>query len=200
MENLIVLKIGGNALKDKPKDFYSKLKQWVKENKHIVIIHGGGTKIDNALKQMNRESKKINGIRVTKKEDMKIIEKTLINQIGLPFSKCLIVNEINAFQIKQVNLRDMVKATFLNKSQYGWVGKINYINESAISSLLQQQFIPIFPSLASVSDHELINVNADHLASSIAVSLKAEQLIFLTDVKGVIEKNKVLNYLSLIHI
>ncbi len=185
-----VIKYGGSIMED------DELKKAIIEDitllKYVgvnpVIIHGGGPAINQTLELLNKESKFINGLRVTDKETMEIVEMVLAARVNKE-----IVTLINKMRGKAVGIcgkdGDLIRAskkTFKNHSaDLGYVGEVKEINPEIINKLIDDGYIPVIAPVGSDDNGESYNINADTVAGEIAIALKAEKLIFLTDVDGI---------------
>ncbi|MCC2070408.1 acetylglutamate kinase [Staphylococcus epidermidis] len=196
MKNIIVIKLGGIAIENLNDAFIQQINAWHLENKKIIIVHGGGQVISNLLAKNNHSTIKIDGMRVTAKNDLPIIYDALINIVGHQLLERLKESNLEFFQFKE-KIKELVSAEFLNKNIYGYVGKVNEINTMLLEKILSRDMIPIITSLGVNEQGEYLNVNADHLATAIAKKLKVEKLVYMTDVPGVIEKDKTLATLTI---
>lgn len=196
MKNIIVIKLGGIAIENLNDAFIQQIKAWHLENKKIIIVHGGGQVISNLLTKNNHSTIKIDGMRVTAKNDLPIIYDALINIVGHQLLERLKESNLEFFQFKE-KIKELVSAEFLNKNIYGYVGKVKEINTMLLENILSRDIIPIITSLGVNEQGEYLNVNADHLATAIAKKLKVEKLVYMTDVPGVIEKDKTLATLTI---
>lgn len=196
MKNIIVIKLGGIAIENLNDAFIQQIKAWHLENKKIIIVHGGGQVISDLLTKNNHSTIKIDGMRVTAKNDLPIIYDALINIVGHQLLERLKESNLEFFQFKE-KIKELVSAEFLNKNIYGYVGKVKEINTMLLEKMLSRDIIPIITSLGVNEQGEYLNVNADHLATAIAKKLKVEKLVYMTDVPGVIEKDKTLATLTI---
>lgn len=196
MKNIIVIKLGGIAIENLNDAFIQQIKAWHLENKKIIIVHGGGQVISDLLTKNNHSTIKIDGMRVTAKNDLPIIYDALINIVGHQLLVRLKESNLEFFQFKE-KIKELVSVEFLNKNIYGYVGKVKEINTMLLENILSRDIIPIITSLGVNEQGEYLNVNADHLATAIAKKLKVEKLVYMTDVPGVIEKDKTLATLAI---
>ncbi|MFH1479300.1 MAG: acetylglutamate kinase [Candidatus Omnitrophota bacterium] len=189
---IFVIKYGGSALIDP--EIKKRVLQDIVFMSYVgirpVIVHGGGPFIN---KEMERCSKNIqfkDGLRVTTKEDIDIVDRVLseVNQ-G-------IANDIKHLGGRAVSLnttkKDVIKTKPHSKSSYlGHVGEVAGIESSPIRKAVRPRTVPVISPVGIGEDGELYNVNADDVASNIAISLKAAKLVLLTDVLGIMrEKGK----------
>lgn len=153
-----------------------------------VIVHGGGPAINKTLDRLNIKANFIDGLRVTDKETMEIVEMVLSAQINKE-----IVALINKMQAKAVGVSgkdgNLIRA---KKKQYsdpekdlGFVGEVEQINPELIEKLIEDGYIPVIAPVGVNDQGEGLNINADSVAGELAASLKAEKLIYLTDVNGI---------------
>jgi acetylglutamate kinase len=199
----IVIKYGGHAMIDE--ELKNKFAQDVVMMKYIginpVVIHGGGPQIGELLKKFGKESKFIQGMRVTDEETMNIVEMVLVGTVNKE-----IVGLINRHGGNAVGLSgkdgNLIKAEkyYLNEEKakhtppeiidIGLVGKVKDINAQLIVSLSQNNFIPVIAPTGIGDNGETYNINADIVAGEVAAALQAEKLLLLTDVSGVLGKDK----------
>ncbi|MEQ5989015.1 acetylglutamate kinase [Staphylococcus saccharolyticus] len=196
MNNIVVIKLGGIGTEKIDESFINQLKDWQNNGKKIVIVHCGGQVINNYLKASGHHTRKINGIRVTAKNDLPIIYNVLVNKVGYQLINRLKLSHLKTNQLKD-NMKDLVTADFLNKELYGFVGNIKQIKVNLLQDILDSKQIPVIVSLGANNEGCWLNINADYLATSIAKAFNADQLILMTDVEGVLENRKLLKSLSI---
>ena len=199
----IVIKYGGHAMVDD--ELKDKFAQDVVMMKYIginpVVVHGGGPQIGNLLKKFGKESKFIQGMRVTDEETMDIVEMVLVGMVNKEIVGLINRHGGNAVGLsgKDGNLikaekyylsEEKVKNTPPEIIDIGLVGKVKNINSELIVSLSQNSFIPVIAPTGIGDAGETYNINADMVAGEIAAALQAEKLLLLTDVEGVLDKNK----------
>jgi len=154
-----------------------------------VVLHGGGSEIDSAMKKFGKIPKKVSGLRVTDKETMDIVEMVLVGKMNT-----MIVSYINKHGGNAVGLSGKSGNLFIaekkkSKIDLGQVGTIKKVNTELITSLINKNHIPVISPVGIDKNGESFNINADTAASELASALKATKLIILTDVPGVIDKN-----------
>ena len=188
----IVIKYGGSAqingvLKDK---FAQDIILLYLVGLRPVIVHGGGKKINSFLDKLEIESDFIDGLRVTNEQVMEVVEMVLSGNINKEITTLLNHHGGKAIGItgKDANF---IKAKPINGGKYGLVGKITKIDKKVIKNLIKEGFIPVVAPIASGDDetHAGYNINADLCASKIASAIKAHKVIFLTDTKGILNKD-----------
>lgn len=198
----VVIKYGGHAM----------LNQELKEavltdvvlmkyvGMHPVIVHGGGPDITGMLKRVGKESRFVGGLRVTDEETMEIVEMVLVGKINKE-----IVAQINRIGGSAVGLSGKDANLFQALKKYrrvrnaegveeladiGFVGDISRVNPDIVATLIAQGYIPVVAPVAVGTEGESYNVNADYAAGKLAASLKADKLIILTDVEGIMSDRK----------
>jgi len=203
-----VIKYGGNAMvkEDLKKSFAQDVLLLKYLGINPVIVHGGGPQIGEVLKRMGLESKFVAGLRVTDKETMDVVEMVL----GGLVNKNIVMN-INKYaseDIKAIGLTGkdgaLIKAKKLDAEEYfkkigdfiptelldlGHVGEVESINKKILKFLEEGNYIPVIAPIGFDDEGNAYNINADFVASAIAGSLKAEKVIFLTDIEGLKDKN-----------
>ncbi|MFZ3055942.1 MAG: acetylglutamate kinase [Smithella sp.] len=199
----IVIKYGGHAMVDD--ELKDRFAQDIVMMKYIginpVIVHGGGPQIGTLLKKLGKESKFIQGMRVTDEETMNIVEMVLVGTVNKEIVGLINRHGGNAVGLsgKDGNLiraekyylsEEKVKNTPPEIIDIGLVGKVKSINSQLIISLTQNNSIPVIAPTGTGDNGETYNINADIVAGEVAAALQAEKLLLLTDVPGVLGKNK----------
>jgi len=156
-----------------------------------VIVHGGGNKINEMLDKLQIKSEFVDGMRVTDAQVMEVVEMVLSGNINKEITTLLNMHGAKALGItgKDANF---ITAVPKDNGKYGLVGEIVHIDNTVIENLLADKFIPVIAPIASANEinHPGFNINADLAASKIAASLKARKIIFMTDIAGVMDKEK----------
>ncbi|MDH4051770.1 MAG: acetylglutamate kinase [Rubrivivax sp.] len=194
----LVIKYGGNAMTDPSlqQDFAEDVVLLKLVGMNPIVVHGGGPQIDEALTRVGKKGTFIQGMRVTDEETMEVVEWVLAGQVQQD-----IVGLINAAGGKAVGLtgRDggLIRAHKLKmvdkddpnvQHDVGQVGEINSIDPSVVKALQDDQFIPVISPIGFGENNESYNINADMVASKLATVLKAEKLVLLTNIRGVLDK------------
>ena len=194
----MVIKYGGNAMTDP--ELQAAFAEDVVLLKLVginpVVVHGGGPQIETLLKRLGKQGQFSQGMRVTDQETMDVVEWVLGGEVQQD-----IVGLINAAGGKAVGLtgRDgaMIRARKLKlldlndpavEHDVGQVGEIESIDPSVVKALQDDQFIPVISPIGFGEQNESYNINADLVASKLAEILKAEKLMLLTNIKGVLDK------------
>lgn len=153
-----------------------------------VIVHGGGREISNMLDKVGIESEFLNGLRVTTKEAVEIVEMVLSGKVNKSIVQLIQNHDINAVGISGKDGKLLkVKKKKLDGMDIGFVGDIESVDTKLITTLIDNDFIPVIAPIGTDSSGETYNINADYAASAIAGALDAEKLFFLTDVEGVLK-------------
>jgi len=194
----LVIKYGGNAMTDPAlqADFAEDIVLLKLVGMNPIVVHGGGPQIDEALAKIGKKGSFIQGMRVTDEETMEVVEWVLAGEVQQD-----IVGLINAAGGKAVGLtgRDggLIRAQRLKvidrddpsvEHDVGQVGTITAIDPSVVKALQDDQFIPVISPIGFGEKNESYNINADLVAAKLATVLKAEKLIMLTNIKGVLDK------------
>lgn len=196
-DKLIVVKYGGNAMTDPvlESSFARDIVLLKTVGIHPVVVHGGGPQVDNLMGELGRESDRIDGMRVTDKATMDVVEMVLGGSVNKS-----IVNLINKHGGQAIGLTgkdaNLIKATKLTINDkdgtpidLGFVGQVAHVNTGVINMLIQSDFIPVIAPLGVDEHGETYNINADLVASRVAECLNAERLLLLTNIKGVLDKD-----------
>jgi acetylglutamate kinase len=183
-----VVKFGGSLLSDDgARAGFLKDAAALARRRRLVLVHGGGPEINAALERMNVRSKWVNGRRVTDEAAMQVVEMVLSGQVNKR-----LVGELVALKAKAVGLsgRDGNLLTADPVPDLGRVGAPKKASSAVLEVLLKGGFLPVVSSVASGPDGLALNVNADEAAAALAAALKAERLVYLTDVAGVLDADK----------
>ena len=159
----------------------------------VVLVHGGGPDINEMLNKTGKESRFVDGLRVTDEETMDIVQMVLCGRVNKN-----LVGRINKKGGNAIGLCGIDGGTIMakklvaeNGNDYGMVGEITKINPELIQNAIENNYVPVVSTVAQGVDGDVsYNINADLAASELAIALKAEKLILLTDVKGVLRDPK----------
>ncbi len=205
---IVVIKYGGHAMIEEPlKNAFALdivLLQYV--GIKPIVVHGGGPQIDDLMKKLGKKITFIEGLRVTDRETMDIVEMVLGGAINTE-----IVSLINKHGGRAIGLSgedgNMIRAEKLygqkitesgvKNIDIGFVGDVESIDANLLKALLENGFVPVIAPFGVDENGESLNINADTVAGKIAEAVKAEKLILLTDTEGVLDKNgKLISYIS----
>lgn len=188
----MVIKYGGKAM------LSSKLQESVMTDiallklvgMKVVLVHGGGPQINQLLERLSIKPVFFEGMRVTDEKSMEIVRMVMVGKINKD-----LVSLLNAHNLKAIGLSGeddnlLVAKKLKAEKDLGYVGEVVSVNSDMLEALLGDDYLPVIASIGIGKDMHAYNLNADHVAAKIAAALKAEKLIFLTDVDGVyIEEN-----------
>ena len=188
-EDTIVIKYGGNVLIDREvfNNFILDIQILKRLGLSIVVVHGGGPRIQRELEKSNIESKFINGLRVTDQKIINIVEKVLIE-----FNKDIVESLNNkSSEATQINSKTSNVINVIPESkELGFVGIPKRINTEIIKDLIINNKIPVVAPLGLDKKNQVYNINGDTAAGAIAKSLKSRRLLLMTNVEGVLDKEK----------
>ncbi len=198
-EKLFIIKVSGKVVIDQNarENLVQNIGELINDNIKVLLIYGGGKTIDEDLQKANINSLKIDGRRITQEEDIKIIKKTVVGDLGFKLLESFVKyklpsNILNAlpphwgYATRRPNYNDIMR----------FDGSIETINEAAIREHFLSTNLLAFPSLALTSDGTTLNINADNMAISIATQTNADKLILITDIDGVQKDDKVISVLT----
>ena len=184
---IVVIKYGGNAM------INPQLKQQVMEDiallwligVKVVLIHGGGPEISETMKKLGKESVFVNGLRVTDKETVDIVQMVLAGKVNKTLVNLIQMNGGHAVGLSGID-GGIIDATMKDEA-LGYVGEITRIRTKPITDLLEKNYIPVISTVASDREGNVYNINGDTAAAHIAGALGAERLIMMTDIAGILE-------------
>ena len=186
--DLIVIKYGGNVFIDRNifDNFILDISILNKLGLSIIIVHGGGPRIQKELKKSNIDSKFIRGLRVTDKKIINIVENVLID-----FNEDIVesLKKIGSKAISIHSKKNNIIEVVPESKDLGFVGIPNKINNNILINIIKENKIPIISPLG-LQDNQTFNINGDTAAGAIAKSLKSRRLLLMTNVEGVLDKNK----------
>ena len=180
----LVIKLGGSMLEGLDDSFFTKFKQLQDAGNDIVIVHGGGPAINQQLAKNGVTSTVVSGIRVTSKEAVNIVQSTLVGKVNPA-----LVHQLNKGGIKAIGLSgydgNLLTCTLLNEELYGAVGNIQHVRTEILETLLTVGFVPVIACIGATDEGAPLNINADTVASKIALAIKADSLLLVTDTPGI---------------
>ncbi len=188
-DRIIVVKYGGNAMinENLKKAVMGDIVLLSLIGIKVVLVHGGGPEISDMLKRVNKKSEFVNGLRVTDTETAEIVQMVLSGKINK--SLVGLIGNIGGKAIGLSGMDDhLIEAKILDE-RLGYVGEITNVNPEPILDLLSMGYIPVISTVGTDKDGNVYNINADTAAARIAGTLKAESLISMTDIRGIL-RNK----------
>jgi len=164
-----------------------------------IVVHGGGPEITHTLEKLgNKRSEFVEGVRVTDASDVKIVEMVLTGKINTELVSLL--NQRNAHAVglsgKDAGLLRARKLLGEGGRDLGMVGEVTSVNQELLEVLLGKGYVPVVSPVGLGEDGEGYNINADTAAAEIAIALRAEKLIYLTDVPGILENDELISEIS----
>jgi len=187
MTSRILIKIGGRAFDGE--DGFKQLAQAIKKNPQaeVIIVHGGGAEISQALKAAGRETVFVDGMRVTQAEDIKIVESVLSGVINERIAGWLSKNGVCCRRMSGKTERLLIAEPLLTRGgkSMGFVGKIAKVTAAAVLDALAKKEVPVVSPISGDPAGQSYNVNADSAAAALAAGAGCTDLVFVTDVPGV---------------
>ncbi len=187
---IIVVKYGGNAMinEDLKEAVMGDIVLLSLVGVKVVLVHGGGPEITDMLARVGKKTEFVNGLRVTDKETVDIVQMVLAGKINKN-----LVNHLENIGGKSIGLcgtdGHLIEAKQLDE-KLGYVGEVTNVNVEPICDLLDRGYIPVVSTIGCDKDGNIYNINADTAAAKIASELKAESLISMTDISGILrDKN-----------
>jgi len=183
---VVVIKYGGNAMINET------LKQQVMEDiallwligVKVVLVHGGGPEISDTMKRLGKEAKFVDGLRVTDKETVDIVQMVLAGKINKTLVNLIQMKGGHAVGLSGID-GGIIEAAMKDEA-LGYVGTITKIRPQPINDLLEKNYIPVISTVASDRQGNTYNINGDTAAARIAGALGAERLIMMTDIAGIL--------------
>ena len=183
---IVVIKYGGNAMVNES------LKQQVMEDiallwligVKVVLVHGGGPEISSTMKKLGKQAQFVNGLRVTDKETVDIVQMVLAGKVNKDLVNLLQMKGGPAVGLSGID-GGILEATMKNES-LGFVGDITKVRTQPITDLLEKGYIPVVSTVASDRQGNVYNINGDTAAAVIAGALQAERMILMTDIAGIL--------------
>lgn len=193
---MLVLKIGGQEL-DNP-DFVKKLGEAVAAlDQPPILVHGGGKEIRELQTRLGVKPQYIDGLRVTDAESLDIVQMVLVGRINKRLVSSLSLAGVDALGMSGVD-RNAVKAEKLEHpgGDLGQVGRVVHVRTEVFTRLLEDGVTPTLSPLCYGADGSIFNVNADHVATAVATAMGAKELVFVSNVPGVLRDKTLLPHLT----
>ena len=182
----VVVKYGGNAMVN------PRLKEQVMEDivllwligVKVVLIHGGGPEISETMKRLGKKSEFVDGLRVTDRETVDIVQMVLAGKVNKTLVNLLQMKGGHAVGLSGID--GGISEAKMKDERLGFVGEITKIRTQPITDLLEKNYIPVISTVASDRQGNTFNINGDTAAAHIAGALGAERLIMMTDIAGIL--------------
>lgn len=184
----IVVKYGGNAMinEDLKSAVMSDLVLMQLVGINVVLVHGGGPEINAMLDAVGKESRFENGMRVTDKETIDIVQMVLAGKVNKSLVQLLESHGGKALGLCGLDGRLLMAEKLISSVDLGYVGEIKEVNPAPLNNAMQNGYIPIVATVAGGYDGNVYNINADLAAAQIAAKLGAKKLILMTDIRGLL--------------
>ena len=188
-DEVIVIKCGGSVLLDQNlfNQFIEDISVINKLGLNSIVIHGGGRNIKKKLDQQNIESKFIDGLRVTDKIIIKVVDEAL-TELNLEIIKKLNIKKCKAQSINAK--KNNVITTIPERKELGFVGNPKKVKKETLLAIIKKKEVPVIVPMGIGNDKKPYNINADIAAGAVAKTLNSRRLLLMTDVEGVLDKNK----------
>lgn len=160
-----------------------------------IIVHGGGPAIKEMLDKFQIETEFVDGLRKTTESVMDVVETVLTGSVNNSLIRKLNLSGILAIGLSGSDAQ-LLQAKPKNLERYGFVGEVTNVNVSLLTKLLAQDIVPVIAPIAVGEDGIRYNVNADTVAGDVARALSAKQLIFVTDVPGIMQENELIETIT----
>ena len=196
-----VIKLAGALLEDDAtvRSLARQIAALAQQGQEILVIHGGGRVFTATLKRMGIESNFVAGLRVTNRETRDVAVMVFAGLLNKRLASAISAEGAAAIGISAADNACFRAEPMIHnevEGSLGFVGYLTGLNNSFIESLWREGLVPVAPCLGLGSDNELYNINADHMAAACAEYLGADRLIYLTDVSGVLDGDKVLSAIT----
>jgi len=197
----LVIKFAGALLESDAvvRELAAQVAALAKQGHEILIVHGGGRIFTGTLKRLGIESKFVNGLRVTDRETRDVAVMVFAGLLNKQLSAAISAAGQPAIGISAADAQVFRAEPLVHNEVAGGLGFVGYLtgmNTSLIESLWRTNLVPVAACLGIGPDNELYNINADHMAAACAEYLGADQLIYLTDVAGVLQGEKVISAIA----
>jgi acetylglutamate kinase len=164
-----------------------------------IVVHGGGPEITHTMEKLGHgKSEFVDGVRVTGREDVKVVEMVLTGRINTELVSLLNQSSAHAVGVsgKDAGLLRAKKLVGEGGRDLGMVGEVTHVNHELLEVLLDKKYVPVVSPVGMGEDGEGYNINADAAAAEIAIALRAEKLIYLTDVPGILENGELVSEMT----
>ncbi|MFD1953967.1 acetylglutamate kinase [Paenibacillus thailandensis] len=187
MNKRFVMKCGGSTLAALPDSFFEDLRKLQQSGVRPVIVHGGGPAINETLASLGIESSFVNGLRVTTKEVLGVVEMVLAGRINKEIVRKIQAGGAQAIGLSGVDGRLIEAKPAANADEIGYVGEVTNVNAAVIEGVMAMDYIPVIAPIGIDGQGQSYNINADTAAGAVASFLGVEQMIVVTDVPGIMK-------------
>ncbi len=194
-----VVKIGGEVIKSKKilTQILADIKELFEFGIKVILVHGGGTQADELSQKLGHTPTKIQGRRVTTSQDLEVCKMLFGGTLNLE-----IISILKSLGVKGIRVSGLdgglmeVKVRETKNVDYGHVGDIENVNIEILETLLNQHNLPVVSPIAATSDGNILNINADTIATELAIAVEAEKLILMTNVDGINDKEGKVSFID----
>jgi acetylglutamate kinase len=189
MKKTVIIKYGGHAFENKEsvEILVNNIKKFQKKNFGVIIVHGGTPSVNQKLKEKNIVAEMVEGIRVTTKEVVEIVQESLLGKDAVEIVKLLNKNDIVSLGLNgcDCSLLKCEKFVHSNGIDYGMVGKVVSVNKVILRTLIEKNIVPVISPIGVDDYGNCYNLNSDPLAYKVATSIGADLLVMVTNIDGV---------------
>lgn len=195
MNDIVVLKCGGSMIDSLSDSFFENIKSLQQSGLKPIIVHGGGPAIKSMLDKQQIPSEFVDGLRKTTKPVIDVVEMVLT---GMVMNS--LVRKLNDCGIPALGMSgsdaNLIRVKALNFKKYGYVGEVTKVNTPLLEKVLSLGIVPVIAPIGLCVEGTRYNVNADTAAGAVAKALHAKQLVFITDVPGILKDGELLEAAS----
>ena len=191
MENLVVIKVGGELLDAENIDsVVSGICALKRSGRNAVVVHGGGKELSELMKKIGKEPVFSEGLRVTDSETIALAQMAFLGPLKTKLISSFLKNGEKAVGISGRDAGFVVAKKKTGKADLGFVGTVERIDVALIELLLSKNYVPVISPFGFSKRYGMLNINADELASSVAIAMKADEFLVLTNVDGILRNRK----------
>ncbi|MBM7631553.1 acetylglutamate kinase [Geomicrobium sediminis] len=191
----VVIKCGGSVVNKLSAPFFLAIKELQDRGKKLVIVHGGGSDVNDMLETMDVTSTFVDGLRKTTPEVMAVADLVFNGKVNPA-----ICRGVQKAGMKSVGLSGydgpLIQAKLLDEKKFGLVGVAEHVDPTLIELLAEAGYVPVISPIVAGPDGMRLNMNADTAASHYASALKAEEIVFVTDVPGIMKDDQLIDHLT----
>ncbi|TDQ42106.1 acetylglutamate kinase [Aureibacillus halotolerans] len=193
---IVVLKCGGSTLEQLSDSFFEGLRALQEQGKQPVIVHGGGPDIQSMLQQLDIKTEFHDGLRKTTEPVMNVVEMVLAGSVNKR-----LVTRLRSFGVDAAGLSGcdggLLECKPISLETLGLVGEVTHVTTNVLEALFLKGIVPVIAPIGVDKEGVHYNINADTAAAAVANALHAEQLMFVTDVPGILKDDKLIQELSI---
>ncbi|WP_188456954.1 acetylglutamate kinase [Virgibacillus oceani] len=195
MKDIVVLKCGGSTIDTLSEQFFTNIASLKKAGLNLIVVHGGGPAIKEMLTTLNVDTVFVDGLRKTTAPIMDVVEQVLAGKVNNALTAKLNYAGISSVGLSGSDAK-LMTAKAKNFKRYGYVGEITDVNAAFLLQLIGIGITPVIAPIAIGENGVRYNINADTAAGAVAKAIGAEKLIFVTDVPGVMQDDKLLDFIT----